>query len=164
MSPIIISIQYDEIKWQEAFSVSFFERITDCIVSIVSASFQHNKEYEVSVVLTNDAVIRSLNQEYRHKDKATNVLSFPQKMSCNVPIPYLLGDIVLAYETIVAEAIQENKTLCAHVTHLFIHGFLHLLGYDHNTDHATHLMQTLEVQILYQLGIQTPYPDTINES
>ena len=106
---------------------------------------------EVSILFTTDAKIRQLNRDWRGKDKPTNVLSFP------LSPPQHLGDIVLALQTIRREATNENKTLDAHVAHLLVHGLLHLLGYDHETeaDHAK--MMRKEIAILRDLGYQNPY-------
>jgi probable rRNA maturation factor len=106
---------------------------------------------EVSVVLTDDASIRRLNREFRGIDKPTNVLSFPQ-----APGP-LLGDIVLAAETVAREAALAKKPLEAHITHLVMHGFFHLLGLDHDTEAEAEAMEALERAALQRMGIADPY-------
>jgi len=105
---------------------------------------------ELSIALMDDAGIQTLNRTYRQSDKPTNVLSFP------APAP-LLGDIVLALETCQNEAADKRITLEAHVTHLLIHGFLHLQGYDHITENEALTMESLEITALAQLGIDNPY-------
>lgn len=110
------------------------------------------KEAEVSVVLADDNFVQGLNREYRGKDKPTNVLSFPQD-------PPMLGDIVLAFETIEREASEQNKDFAAHLTHLLVHGVLHLLGYDHEDDQEASEMEGLEIEILQKMGINNPYED-----
>lgn len=113
---------------------------------------------ELSLVFTDDDAIQSLNAEWRQKDKPTNVLSFPAfPMAPGDPLPPMLGDIVLAYETVVREAELEQKPLENHITHLIIHGFLHLLGYDHETDEEAEEMEALERQALARLAIPDPY-------
>lgn len=107
--------------------------------------------YEVSVVLTDDAHIQILNQQYRNQDKPTNVLSFPQDEGG------LLGDIILAYETIAREAVEQNKVFDDHLKHMLVHGCLHLLGFDHETDDEAEEMEALEVLILDGLGVKNPY-------
>lgn len=111
----------------------------------------HNQPCEISIVLSDDAHIRTLNRDYRGKDKATNVLSFPQDD------PFLLGDIILAIETITREAEEQNKSFNAHLTHMLVHGCLHLLGHDHEDDDEAQIMEDLEVRILKQLKIKNPY-------
>lgn len=121
------------------------------------------KHYEVSISLTDDADIQTLNRDYRGKDKPTNVLSFPQiedwsddSDDLNAPV-LLLGDIVVALETIQREAIEQEKPLKDHFIHMLIHSFLHLLGYDHETEDEADVMEGLEIKILGDMGIKNPY-------
>lgn len=113
---------------------------------------------ELSVVFTDDASIKFLNAQWRDKDKATNVLSFPafRVKAGSQPGP-MLGDIVIAYETVAREAADEGKPVNNHLTHLVVHGFLHLLGYDHETDVEAEEMERLEREILHALAISDPY-------
>lgn len=107
---------------------------------------------ELSVALSDDANVQILNQKYRDKDKPTNVLSFP------IPAPApLLGDIVLAYETVEKEAEEKSVSFENHMAHLLVHGFLHLQGYDHQTDEEASTMEALEIKALSALGIDNPY-------
>lgn len=108
---------------------------------------------EVSVVLTSDKEIAKLNHYYRGMNKPTNVLSFESRD------PDMLGDIVIAYQTLVHEAITENISFEAHFRHLLVHGFLHLLGYNHLTDAQAEQMEALEVEILAAQGIASPYEE-----
>ncbi len=112
----------------------------------------------VSVMLGNDAAVRELNAQYRGKDSPTNVLSFPAPAVPGQPA-VILGDIVLAYETCRAEAEAEGKMLAHHMTHLVIHGVLHLLGYNHETEAEAEAMEAHEVALLAGLGIANPYAD-----
>jgi probable rRNA maturation factor len=114
---------------------------------------------EVSVVLTDDAEQRELNHQWRGFDKSTNVLSFPQIEPFS-PVIGLLGDITLARETVMKEADEVGITLEAHFTHLVVHGFLHLLGYDHIEEDEAEEMEGLETEILATLGIADPYGDS----
>jgi probable rRNA maturation factor len=114
---------------------------------------------ELSVVLTDDAEQRELNQQWRGIDKSTNVLSFPQ-IEPFAPVSGLLGDVILARETLEREAAEMEITFEAHFTHLVVHGFLHLLGYDHVEDEDAEEMEGLETQILAALGIADPYADS----
>jgi len=113
---------------------------------------------ELSIVLTDDAEQRELNAQWRGKDSATNVLSFPQ-IEPFAPVTGLLGDITLARETLLREAEEQGVSLEAHFTHLVVHGFLHILGYDHQTDAEALQMEGLETQILASLGVADPYAD-----
>jgi len=112
---------------------------------------------DVSVVLTDDASIRKLNREWRGFDKPTNVLSFPAAKPGLQGPPPLLGDVIVAYETMAREAAEEAKPFLHHLAHLVVHGYLHLLGYDHQTDSEAGAMEALECDILRRLRIADPY-------
>ena len=120
-------------------------------------------ETELAIMLTDDAGIRTLNSNWRGIDKPTNVLSFPalQPTGARGPddAPRMLGDIAIAYETTRREADEEGKPFDHHLSHLAIHGFLHLIGYDHENDVDAEEMEALEQTILAQLGIPDPYAD-----
>lgn len=105
----------------------------------------------ISLVLTDDAEIQQFNRDYRGKDRPTNVLAFPSDA------PDELGDILLAYRYICKEASAQGKAFTDHMTHLLVHGILHLHGYDHETDAEADEMETLEVSLLRKLGIANPY-------
>jgi probable rRNA maturation factor len=113
---------------------------------------------ELSLVLTDDAEQRVLNRDWRGIDKATNVLSFPQ-IEPFAPVSGLLGDIILARETLEREAAEQGVSFDDHFTHLVVHGFLHLLGYDHMDDDEALAMEGLETQILASLGVADPYAE-----
>lgn len=121
---------------------------------------------EISVKLSDDAEVQTLNRDYRGKDAPTNVLSFPMvppdllETLCNSDDgEVLLGDIVLARETCVREAEEKGIPLANHVTHLIVHGVLHLLGYDHMVDEEAEAMEALEIEALAALGLPDPYAD-----
>lgn len=111
---------------------------------------------EVSLLFTDDAHVQQLNRDYRQQDKPTNVLSFAAQEGGG-PATSMLGDIVLASQTIEREAQEQDKGREDHLTHLIVHGFLHLLGYDHETDDEAEIMEDLETRILANLGIADPY-------
>jgi probable rRNA maturation factor len=113
---------------------------------------------ELAIVLSDDSAIRLLNRDWRGIDKPTNVLSFPAKAATapgTPPAP--LGDIVIAYEITAAEAAAEGKPFRDHLAHLAVHGFLHLLGHDHQGERDAEAMEALERQILARLGVPDPY-------
>jgi probable rRNA maturation factor len=120
-------------------------------------------EAELAVMLTDDSGIRTLNNNWRGIDKPTNVLSFPALPPTGAggpdDAPRMLGDIAIAYETTRKEADDEQKPFDHHLSHLAVHGFLHLIGYDHEQDHDAEQMEALEQEILAQLGIPDPYAD-----
>jgi probable rRNA maturation factor len=112
---------------------------------------------ELSIVLADNATVQELNARWRGKDAPTNVLAFASDEKPVAGQPVLLGDVVLAYETVAAEAKQQGKALADHFQHLVIHGVLHLLGYDHVVAAPARRMETLEKRILASLGIADPY-------
>ena len=112
---------------------------------------------EVSIVLTDDSVIARLNRDWRGIDKPTNVLSFPASDHTGHEGTRLLGDIVIAYQTLERECEDENRVFLHHLAHLTIHGFLHLSGYDHQTDTQAEEMEALESKIMSRLNMPDPY-------
>ncbi|MEG3087040.1 rRNA maturation RNase YbeY [Sphingomonas sp. PB4P5] len=120
---------------------------------------------EISIRLTTDAEVQTLNAQYRQKDKPTNVLSFPMVQADLLDTigqnsddgEVLLGDIVLAHGVCAAEAAEKGISVEAHTTHLIVHGTLHLLGYDHLEDHEGEAMEAIEIDALKSLGLADPY-------
>ena len=116
---------------------------------------------EVSILFADDATVQELNRTWRGQDKPTNVLSFPaapQPAHAGVARP--LGDVVLAYDTMLRESEAQSKPLADHLAHLLVHGILHLLGQDHETGEAqAQAMEALEVAALASLGVADPYAD-----
>ena len=115
--------------------------------------------YRASVMLGDDAEMRRLNAQFRNKDKATNVLSFPSGQPDQGHGPLFLGDIAIGFETVVMEAGRDGKTVRNHLAHLLVHGLLHLIGYDHLVPEEAEEMEALEVEILAMLGIPDPYSE-----
>jgi len=145
-----LPIQIDIANFDEGWGEANLDQL--CRDAIITSCAVLGKEVdgELSIAFVKDARIRELNKGYRKKDKATNVLSFP--MTGN-----MLGDIVLSRETIEREAAEQSKALRDHTTHLIIHGFLHLLGYDHIDEKNAEEMEMIEIASLAQLGIDNPY-------
>ncbi|MBA4204822.1 rRNA maturation RNase YbeY [Pannonibacter phragmitetus] len=114
---------------------------------------------ELSLLFVDDARIRELNTEWRNKDKATNVLSFPGGEEMNGLYGPLLGDIVFALETVSKEAEEQAISFQDHFLHLVVHGLLHLFGYDHQMEAEAEEMEDLERRILASMGIADPYAD-----
>jgi probable rRNA maturation factor len=112
---------------------------------------------EIGVQFADDSHMRALNRQWRNIDQPTNVLSFPAFGTSGLAIAPMLGDIVLAFETIQREAGAESKTLADHTAHLIVHGFLHLIGFDHMSDAEAETMEQMEIRILAELGIADPY-------
>ena len=112
---------------------------------------------EVSIVLTDNSAIRSLNRNWRGIDKPTNVLSFPVSGPDTGEGARLFGDIVIAFETLERECSDENRDFLHHLAHLAVHGFLHLNGYDHQTDAQAEAMERLESKIMARLNMPDPY-------
>jgi probable rRNA maturation factor len=123
------------------------------------ARLRPTADAEVTVVFTDDAHVRRLNRTYRGKNRPTNVLSFPAPPAPGGALAPLLGDIVLAAETVAKEAAAAGIAVTDHLTHLIVHGFLHLIGYDHEEDAEALAMEALETRILKKLGITDPYAE-----
>jgi probable rRNA maturation factor len=128
--------------------------------SLAVTGMQIRDGAELSLQLVDDARIRALNAHWRGIDKATNVLSFPAAAPAEIACAPLLGDIVIAFETVEREAAQERKSLADHTVHLIVHGFLHLLGFDHESAAEADRMEAVETAILARLEIANPYAST----
>ncbi len=140
---------------REAIATAFDEAGLDLLVV-------DETPVEVSLLLTDDAAVRLLNRDYRGKDSATNVLSFPQvdgdiAAAVARSPALLLGDIALALGVCSAEAATRGIALQAHVTHLVAHGALHLLGHDHQDDDEAETMERIEARVMRRLGLHDPY-------
>lgn len=119
-------------------------------------------DIEVSVRVVDQEEGQQLNQDYRKKNHATNVLSFPAEKIDGIPF-WHLGDIVVCRPVVTREALEQNKTLDEHWAHMIVHGCLHLLGYDHIIDSEAEAMEDIEIAILLELGYANPYADTKNK-
>lgn len=158
---IYIDTIIDEPRWSKARLgiKAFFPVVLE--TTYKTLPIKPKAPLEVSITLANDKQIKILNRDHRAKNKPTNVLSFPlwegveDLPSGREAVP--IGDIIIAYETMVKEAAEQGKTLKAHLAHMLVHGFLHLLGYDHMNDEEAEVMESLEVKILKKLDIKDPY-------
>lgn len=122
---------------------------------------------ELSLVFADDATVRRLNRDYRGTDAPTNVLSFAltEADEPDAPgAPLILGDVVLAYETVIEEAARDRKRPADHTRHLVVHGILHLLGHDHMTEAEAEAMERIETAILARFGIADPYSEPTSDS
>lgn len=151
-----IAVEYDA-----AISALDWEAIT---LKAAQAAFSHLPRYKMlepsfSLLVCDDAQIRELNNDFRNKDKPTNVLSFPQFEPDDIPESgdQYIGDIALSFDTLKAESDAGGIALADHATHLLVHSILHLLGYDHMEDAEAEVMEGLEIQILADLNIKNPY-------
>lgn len=149
--------------WPETAIV---ENIVESAIQIAFTVLDFGEtDTELSILLTDDQDIAVLNSNWRNKPNATNVLSFPafEIVAGDAPGP-MLGDIVLAHETIEREAQKSAISFNDHLTHLIVHGLLHLLGYDHENDTDAEQMELLEIKILAQMGIRDPYTSPVSDS
>jgi len=146
-----IDVLVDSDRWNEAGKArAIVRRAVAAAAATVSTTGT-----ELAIVLTDDSAIRQLNRLWRGIDAPTNVLSFPSKRTADEPSH--LGDVVLAFETIAREAEAEGKPFAHHLAHLAVHGFLHLVGYDHEKDADADAMEQTERKILQRLDIPDPY-------
>lgn len=159
MTPSLDLVQ-DRGDWPDQSHVmEWFERAIDAATQATSFNLGHG---EVGVVLTDDASMQRINREHRGRDVSTNVLSFPgltpsALADLDGKRPFLLGDLVFAFQTIESEAKAGQLSLHDHMSHLIVHGFLHLLGYDHEEDAEAEAMEAMETRILASLGVADPY-------
>ncbi len=154
---LTVDVLIESEAWQKLPDAEAIARQAIAAAAAVAGSGRPGAE--LSVLLCDDATIAALNGRWRGQEKPTNVLSFPA-----LPPPGAgpqemtpLGDIAIAYETLVREAEQGGKAASAHLSHLVVHGFLHLLGHDHETDSDAVRMERLERDILARMGIADPY-------
>ncbi|MFN3827413.1 MAG: rRNA maturation RNase YbeY [Micavibrio sp.] len=124
------------------------------------------RETEICLVLTDDKEIHTLNRDYRGMDKPTNVLSFANLDSetadeelAQEDVPFSLGDIIIAWDTMEREALEQKKEFLDHLRHMMVHGTLHLLGYDHMEEAEAQEMEGLEIKILEKMGVKNPYTE-----
>lgn len=173
-SKIILNVAEECPQWTEAVDFDAFkvaEELKDLTFEYVAEVAKHallarDMTYAVNVCLSNDEAVHKLNREFRGMDKPTNVLSFANidddefGDSLDDMEDAELGDIILAFETLQREADIKHISVYAHYCHLLVHGFLHLLGFDHQDDKEAEEMEGLETEILAQFSIDDPYQET----
>jgi probable rRNA maturation factor len=152
-----ISIEVEDEAWQALAGLD--QLACTAVASALSGAGADGEEREIALLFTDDQSIAAINADWRGKNTPTNVLSFPASPDMPVPDgePRPLGDIVLSHGVIAREAAEQGKTLHDHTAHLIVHGVLHLLGFDHETDVEAGEMERLETDILKGLGISDPY-------
>lgn len=158
----LIDVECKSLLWKEQGDLTHF--IHSLATEVLKTAVPFIPHVELNIVLTDDEEIAQLNQAYRQKPYPTNVLSFPLHSpplkSCSFwqeNLPCLLGDVILSYETIMRESVLQKKIFHSHFCHLLIHGMLHLLGYDHETEEEAEEMEALEIDLLHKRGVANPY-------
>ena len=145
---------------QFAYQPENLPTIDDFQLWVNTALTSYNKPFELTVRIVDNQESQQLNHQYRDKNKPTNVLSFPFEVPDGIELD-LLGDLVIAADIVAKEANEQGKTLSAHWAHMVIHGCLHLLGFDHISDDDANEMESIEINLLANLGFKNPYDATI---
>ena len=144
--------------WEDKVIKNFEKKLDKTLQQILDSTksvFAKNNIL-ISISFSGDKQVSELNKNFRNINKPTNVLSFPST-EMNVRNNYFLGDIIFSSQTITEEVKREKKNFEDHLTHLFVHGVLHLLGYDHETEYDANIMENLEIKIMKNLNIDNPY-------
>lgn len=160
---IAVELVLEDEAWEAACGgAEALERLAQgCAAAVVAEMLDSEPDFdlddgaEVNLLFCDDARIKELNRDFRGKDKPTNVLSFPGPETFDGPVA--LGDIALARETILREAVEQAKTAENHLRHMIVHGVLHLLGFDHEEDDEAEEMEAMEIAILARLGVENPF-------
>lgn len=149
----IIDIQ-DNSDFEALPTEKVLERFATCALS------QTDEVSELTLRFVAPSEITALNSDFRKKDKATNVLSFPSNLPSDICLPHqFLGDVIVCPEVVATEADEQGKSFENHLAHIIIHGILHLLGYDHIKEKDANVMEPLEIQLLATLDISNPYKE-----
>lgn len=166
-----IAVTVENSAWNDVLPdvAGLCQRVTLATLAGAAGEDISDQPLEVSIVLTDDATVRDLNRDWRGKDAPTNVLSFASlddESEPRVPgAPLLLGDVILAFETCAREAERDGKPFADHLSHLVVHGVLHLLGYDHEeTDAEAEEMEAMEISLLAGFGIPNPYTPILEDN
>ena len=150
----------ENILWEKIIDENFENKLNLIIQNIIELTKKTKlaQKFSVSVLFTGDKKIKDLNNNFRNINRATNVLSFPSiELHEDIKNLNFLGDIVISYDTLLKEAKKDKIKTSDHLVHLFVHSFLHLLGYDHDNCLDAKIMETLEIKILKNLDIKNPY-------
>lgn len=150
MSEIILDLQIASEETENLPSETQIMQWLDVILP------QFMDQAEITIRIVDQAESQQLNNTYRHKDKPTNVLSFPFESPIEIDVP-LLGDLIICKQVVEAEAQEQHKSLTSHWAHMIVHGCLHLLGYDHILDEEAEEMENIEIDIMRHLGFDNPY-------
>jgi probable rRNA maturation factor len=153
---MIAAIDIADDAWN---GVADLDRLTERAIGAALAHAEADSNVEISVLFASDTAAARLNAKWRQKDYTPNILSFPAPQIQDVPDgePKPLGDLILAVGTVTREAEQQGKPLISHLTHLIVHGTLHLLGFDHMEETDAQRMEAAEIAILAGLGVEDPY-------
>lgn len=155
---LTVEITVEDPRWEELGDLEAFAA-QGMEAALRESEEKPGRGATVSLLFCDDARMRVLNRDFRGKDKATNVLSFPGP---DLPEPApVLGDIALGYETIAREAGEQGKSFADHTRHMIVHGLLHLLGHDHETEAEAAKMEAMEIRILHRLGVENPYGEPL---
>ena len=156
----------ENLWWENIISEYFEQKLALIVNEIIVNTNNENilKKFSISILFTGDKKITQLNKKFKKINFPTNILSFPTARNMNADNflnnnDNFLGDIVISSDTLIKEANSEKKKPIDHLIHLFIHGVLHLLGYDHENSYEAKIMEALEVKILKNLNISDPYLD-----
>ena len=153
---VVIDLAIPCAKWRRAVP-AVEKRAKEAACAVLTQAGKKLGAAELSLVLADDETVAALNERWRRRRGPTNVLAFASEERAMPPAPLLLGDVVLAYETVTKEARDQGKALVDHLRHLVIHGVLHLLGYDHEAAGPARRMEMLETRLLATLGVPDPY-------
>lgn len=159
-SKMEVCIVHKSNLWADLVQEDEFQKVIESVLCELDLQKQFSNAI-VSVVLADDVLVKSLNNQFRGKDSSTNVLSFPAVdiniFDNDIDEETNIGDIVFSFETITCEAKIQHKLIKDHFFHLLIHGFLHILGYTHDNEEDARQMESLEIEILKTLNISNPY-------
>lgn len=162
-----LAVTVEDVRWREILGEDAEGLATPFVIAALEAGDAPEEApgeaIEIGIAFADDERVRVLNRDYRGKDKPTNVLSFAltegEEMPAPMGGPVMLGDLVLARETVLREATEQGKMPRDHAVHLIVHGVLHLLGYDHLTDADALLMERTEAEVLARFGLADPYAE-----